>query len=32
MTPEDFRIVCAVFAVAFLVMILFRRRHRRLRR
>ena len=25
MTPEDFRIVCAVFAVAFLGLILFRR-------
>ena len=28
MTPADFRIVCAVFAVAFLVLILFRRRGR----
>ena len=25
MTPDDFRIVCAVFAVAFLVLIIFRR-------
>jgi len=32
MTPEDFRIVCAVFAVAFLGLILFRRRQRQTRR
>ena len=25
MTPDDFRIVCAVFAVAFLVLIVMRR-------
>lgn len=25
MTPDDFRIVCAVFAVAFLVLIIIRR-------